>query len=358
MRFIIKSIFIIFSTMTLIQCQDESIEISSSCNIAKGEIYITEIMANPSSGPEWIELFNASTREINLSRAVLKIKGSGSPRTLIIEDRQLTPAEYFVISDTLAPFVNYQTPSALRIPNNLGQISIECNATGVDEVNYDTSSILYSDQAGLSFSTDGALELPTEKVDRCSTQPSPGKKNEYCGINRCISDTILNISPQSGPIINEIFTNPMGVDKGLEWLELYNTSTNEIILNGIIINNFTSSTSRQWIIKSANCLIMPGNSYWTIGFNSIKPQQFDIMAEGNQDLLNSQSSFQLWQQEVLIDFAEIPDSTQGRSLVLSPDLMNSIDNDLPGSYCNSTSNRDSLNPNDIASPGLPNDMCL
>ena len=73
-----------------------------SGDIAPGELIITEIMANPSAlsdtEGEWFEIYNASSRSLELQDLILG--RNGSDRHTITESISLAPGEYLVVSRT------------------------------------------------------------------------------------------------------------------------------------------------------------------------------------------------------------------------------------------------------------------
>ncbi|HMP42891.1 MAG TPA: lamin tail domain-containing protein, partial [Roseiflexaceae bacterium] len=60
-------------------------------------VIINEVMPNPSSGPEWVELYNRSNQSINLGGWKIDDDTIGGSQTLIAADTFIEPGAFLVI---------------------------------------------------------------------------------------------------------------------------------------------------------------------------------------------------------------------------------------------------------------------
>lgn len=87
-----------------------------------------------------------------------------------------------------------------------------------------------------------------------------------------LNEVVLKVGYNAGDIIiTEFLANPNGDDLGKEWIELYNTTDNEIDLNGSIIKDNDLDTH---VINSGDPLIISAKGYLVLG------ESQDIYANG------------------------------------------------------------------------------
>ncbi|MDA0208258.1 MAG: lamin tail domain-containing protein [bacterium] len=122
-----------------------------------GDIVITEIMPNPSSGDEWAELFNASQHDIRLTSWYFEDE---SGRAILIEDIHLEPGEYAVIELSASYLNNSGDSLALYTDESLK----------IDDMQF--GSTVPAPEKGQSLGRDGDTWRETR-------EPTPKNKNTF-----------------------------------------------------------------------------------------------------------------------------------------------------------------------------------
>jgi len=132
------------------------------------DVVINEIMYSPTSGePEWIEIYNRTSTELNLKK--WKIADLTSSTTITIEDIYIQPEEYVILTEDSSITNYYNVPSTiieLNLPslNNSGDgISLS------DSFDVLIDSVLYSPDWG---GNTGGRSLERISVDENSNNPS------------------------------------------------------------------------------------------------------------------------------------------------------------------------------------------
>lgn len=216
-----------------------------------GELLINEIVSDPDDGDEWVELYNATAREWDLSGFSIE-DGSGAKTILEGKIKGEGKEKYFVIEK---PKGNL---------NNKGDILILRSKDGdlTDQVAYgdwndgDTlnNAPAASDPNSIARKIDGYNSfnnandfLVTKKITKGSSNiiESPGEHDEIVTGSMC-----------ADIIITEIFPDPSGEDAE-EYLELYNNGKNEIDLTGWSIGD---DSEKRYAVKEKTT-IRPGGYY-------------------------------------------------------------------------------------------------
>src|SRR5690606_38134816 len=70
---------------------------SATCEVVAGQVLINEILPAPSSGPEWIELYNATGSTINLGYCYIDDIAAGSPAYQIPAGTLLPPHGFWTL---------------------------------------------------------------------------------------------------------------------------------------------------------------------------------------------------------------------------------------------------------------------
>ncbi|MDW8404450.1 lamin tail domain-containing protein, partial [Chloroflexus sp.] len=84
-------------------------------------VLINEVMHNPSSGPEWVELYNPGPLPVDLSGWRIDDVIIGGPHTLIAEGTVIPPSSLFVVPLSSA-ILNNGDPDQAQLSNRAGQI--------------------------------------------------------------------------------------------------------------------------------------------------------------------------------------------------------------------------------------------
>ncbi len=245
--------------------------------LAEGELVISEVMTDAPKGREWIEIYNASDRDIPLEGVVLAYArergGGGNSHRVEGAGATLPPGAYFTIGmvqdEARPPYINYGIGDALGtsgLTNSGGILQLQCGGTLVDELEYGWED---AEPKGASFSLNGELapdsERNDERVNWCLTleqelftydpnlpdnRGTPGSPNPPCGGedvevgNTCViadgdaAGTLRDIVPAmpGDLIITEFMSDPGGPEstvepKDGEWFELY--VARDVDLNGL-----------------------------------------------------------------------------------------------------------------------------
>ena len=267
-------------------------------------IVINEFIANPTgsdsdpAGREWIELKNTTSTEADISGWVLK-GGTQSPSELgTFEGSTIIPAGgYLVIGGEnaeldlgVAPDVVFDFSLGNATSNTDGLQLVDCAGTVIDVVIYgESNDDGWVDEQGniaVSFAPkpgDGASigRLP-DGVDTNDNGldfselnfGTPWQPNDY--VQDCPgSDSIK---------INEFLANPdseeSSEDATNEWVELYNTGSADINLQGWAIQWGTSSYSNQFTIEDEYWI--SAGDYVVVGGESVA--EADIVVPEDSDL--------------------------------------------------------------------------
>ncbi len=165
---------------------------------------ITEIFPNPEgpdTGEEWVELFNPGTSTINLSKYLIDDGEEGSK-----------PAE---LTGELPPLSFVKISSSINLNNedDSARILLKSDNSIIESITYETT------EEGKSFSkANNKWEWTT---------PTPSQAN---------SSSIQTEVPTTVKI-TEVFPNPSENEQENEWIEIQNTGTATINLEGLILDD-------------------------------------------------------------------------------------------------------------------------
>jgi hypothetical protein len=255
-------------------------ELETSCEapLSSGDVRITEILANP-KGPdgqqEYIELFNATAAELDLSGAVLLTshQDGSAERGHTIRTLRIPPGEYVVVGsadpDPLG-HLDYSYGSALgNLRNSEARVALLCGATLVDEVGYASTT------EGYALELDGSMAHPPAgegdpaahwcNSSEAGDEPlpgnfgTPGAPNRICPIRlqpgSCLDEGRPRaiVAPGVGELrISEWMANPERVsDSQGEWFEV--TAMANVDLNGLRLSDSSGSETR---VEQDECLTL------------------------------------------------------------------------------------------------------
>lgn len=247
---------------------------------AKG-LRITELMANPAGqdhGHEWIEFYNASEYDYVLNRIYLQIEDfKGITDVELNAVGILPPGHYLVAGDGEHEYVDTQYQK-LRLPNDEAIIRVKCQNTTLAHLHYGKQGHLKDPnfapmpQAGRSLSrnmgshSQQALWFSTfePKYDAYNFG-TPGRSNLACFVCRTqnVAESESSLAtcwraaevPYASEVrLHSILADPIGPDAGHEWILLYNTSSHDVDLNGLIVQAFyREKMVRTWRLIASQC---------------------------------------------------------------------------------------------------------
>ncbi|MFA4818224.1 MAG: lamin tail domain-containing protein [Patescibacteria group bacterium] len=227
---------------------------SPTNNPQSGEVVINEIVSDPGSGgEEWLELYNRSTRVIDLSKFTLE---DGS--------HTINQLNGNLGTDGNSRFTVLKSPKGNL--NNDGDIVILKFAdTIIDQVtygNWDDGNM--ANNAPVARAPWGIGRLPdgqdnnNDQTDWIITNPTIGAANQASSPASTNSD-----NKSAGLTFSEIYPNPPLSDETNEFIELFNNSDQIINLNGWIIKDKITSyliNNNDWpstIIESKKFFLLP-----------------------------------------------------------------------------------------------------
>ena len=238
-----------------------------------GDIVITEIMQNPSAvsdaSGEWFEVFNQGSQTINLNGWT--IRDADTDSHTIAQDVFVAPGTYAVLGRNSNSATNggatvaYQY-SGITLANGADEVILDdASGTLVDQVFYDGGPS-WPDPSGAT------MELSTVTADNNVAS------NWATGVDAMSSGDLG--SPGTGPdlgsggggggggttgvVISEIMQNPSAVtDANGEWIEIYNSGTLVLNLNGWTIRDAGSDSHTI----AVDVFVQPGD-FAVLGRNS------------------------------------------------------------------------------------------
>ena len=250
-------------------------------------VKINEFMPNPDSDTsseddsrEWVELYNASGEDVDLTGWELQWGTSSYSGTFRLpEGTVISAGGFLVIGGVLVAEADVVVPKDADLAMGAATSSLDavrllhCGPGLADTVIYGPDGAdnaeEWTDDSGALVSGWGPKAVAGESIARrsdgvdtddsatdfvVSAAPSPGSANP-----------VVACAASDGSIkINEIFPNPASTDSGNEWVELYNAGSSAVSLDA-------------WSIQS-------GSSTWATKFtfppeSTIEPGQFLLIAE-------------------------------------------------------------------------------
>lgn len=207
-------------------------------------IKINEIFPIPDSGNEWIELYNTTSTEVNLSGLTLCDNRTSAPCTIASPTGTIATSSWFVVALPTARLNNDGDSVILKDPNGIE----------IDRVDYsdglvpDTNQALARSSDGKDTDTASDWSITTEPTQGSAnivrTPPPPTPRNSGIGgSNESIASPVTYQLQPNSPlpdfttsttplIITSLFPDPEGSDTETEFIELYNRSSHTIELNG------------------------------------------------------------------------------------------------------------------------------
>ena len=189
------------------------------------DIYINELLPNPegSDDYEWIEIYNNGSEEVDLSGWMLS---DSTKNKYVISQGTKISAQGYLIFEKLNTQISLNNSNGdnvfLYSPD--GIIVSETNYIDKAEENYSWARDVSGDfkwTINVTKGCENIIALPVDQEDEDNSQNESKTVEENQN-----SEDVIEI------LITEILPNPFGLDDGLnEWVEIYNTTTQDIILD-------------------------------------------------------------------------------------------------------------------------------
>jgi Lamin Tail Domain len=353
-------------------------------SILAGDLVITEVLADPSGaddGKEWFEIFNASSRELDLQGVVLRHGRSDGSRGKVHEMRShlLSPSEYLVLGnslpDLLPSYAGYGYGADLGglFNSEAGKVALACDGAEVDAAEY------VQTRSGHSRAFNGGVDPDytandvamswcesTEGEFESGNFGTPGLRNQNCEValaGRCSegNTTRDTVTPVTGDlVITELMPSPTKADDSTgEWIELQ--VNRDVDLNGLSVDRLGDRAAPSRI-TSPSCLRARAGSLVVLARsrdaanNGMLPQ---VDAVFNVTLTSGTATapgdVQLLIGATVLDSVQWTHSSDGKALQLDPDYIDAAANDDERVFCNATT---AYGNGDLGTPGSVNEQCV
>jgi len=188
------------------------------------------------------------------------------------------------------------------------------------------------------------------------------------GLSSAVQVTFCPVGARGGPampgdvIVSELMKDPTFVsDADGEWIELTNTTPFPMDIEGFTLRD--DDGEAHGLDAGGAGLVVPAQGRLVLAsnqnplFNGFVAADYGwsgfVLDPQDEIVLEGPSGLEI--DRVVYDDSKWP-TTPGRSLQLSPDLLDAGANDLPASWCHGTTAIVAGNP-DTGTPGAPNDPC-
>jgi Lamin Tail Domain len=351
--------------------------------LAAGEVVFTEVFADP-AGPnenrEWLELYNASGRDVTLAGVTLlheRSDGSRS-RSHVLAALTLDAGQYAVLGGALdelrPPHVNYGYGAALGELYNsgAGRLQLRCADVELDTAMYQSGG------SGVALGLDGG-EPPDavgndERGRWCVADEdefeqggwgSPGARNQDCEVvlpGKCRDGALLRDTAPPRPgdlVITELMPDPAKVtDAAGEWLEL--AVHRDVDLNGVALDRLGDSAPPSELAQEA-CLRVTAGSFAVLA-REAQPADNGGLPRVDAPLPISlvggsaaqRGDVQLLLGTTLLDGVSWSRSASGRSHAVDPSFADPVANDDERGFCDGVA---PYGAGDRGSPGAANPAC-
>lgn len=243
-------------------CSDDGTSSTPSCQLAAGDLVISEIMYDPpTGGMEWFEIYNATNTVQNLRLLKLKAGNKTIRDETIRKELKIKAKSYFLVAigkvsgdggpSLDADFV-WDNSSALT--NTGATITLTCGSVEVTKVNYTPGSSGWAKASkGKALQLSARLLAGTSRPDAAEVV----KGSNWCEATSKIEDKHYGtpgkanvdcpLPPQCGHkagdlLITEIMADPKAPDSNSEYFEIYNNKGTKIsTVGGLCLKIWTSN---------------------------------------------------------------------------------------------------------------------
>ncbi|NMB76298.1 MAG: lamin tail domain-containing protein [Myxococcales bacterium] len=349
----------------------------SSCQgLMPGDLVISELFANPKGtddGKEWFEIYNATTRPIELKNLELvSARADGTGETVHRMAQATIPAAgFFVLGSMLSSikpeWVDYAYQSDLGgLRNDSGSLALRCGGVVIDRVIYENCA------EGASKQFDGA-QVPDAVANDTLTRwcdatvpyetdslGTPGAPNENCaGISptSCKENGQVRdvVKPVLGDlVIAEFMPDPSKVgDTAGEWFEI--AVKRDVDLNGVEVGNTPGTV--KFRVASLDCVKAQAGDFLLFARSGDPTLNGGLPTPkfvANVSQANSAGSLFVSHNGALLDQVSWTSAKAGKSRALDPGSLDPAANDDPGVWCDG---QDAYGAGDLGTPGAANPSC-
>ena len=355
--------------------------------LAKGELVITEIMADPAGADdnsfEWFEIHNPGASEVTLTGVGLEYSkpDGSSAKGHLVKDALTIPAGGYVTvgkatAETLPAYIDYGYGADLSMGNTDGKLKLVCGKVTLDEVLYQDLADGYSRSLGTrppdAATNDdlGAWCLGADLYND-SEYGSPGAANPDCPLpappcGMCYENGELRASraPEAGQlVISEVMANAKLTDMSLgEWFEL-SVVDGEFDLNCLQYGGNTTKfladpSAPEMTIAAAECIGVRAGDIKLFAEQLAFPGvdfEIDFALVDSASSSNPTPGIYVALGGQILDEFHYTKATDGASWSLDNERLDVVDNDDIANWCLAV---DPFAEGDLGTPGAPNPQCM
>jgi len=262
--------------------QSTSTQSTSTLDFSK--IIISEIMYNypgGDTGNEWIEIQNTGLDEIDISALKFLEGGTAHNLSKILGSNILRPGEFAVIANSTSTFLN-------NFPNFSGNLffaSFSLSNSG-EEIALKFQDLVFSNVSYLSSLGANGDGNSLQLIDGAWiwSYPTPGSANFFNQLHQVSENGSSTANVAGSQALNVVISEVQvgGKDAGDEFIELYNSTDQEVNLGG---------WSLQYLSGSADLISSSTLSKKNFESGSIiKPHRFFLIARGVDE--NNEDGYQ------------------------------------------------------------------
>jgi len=305
-----------------------------TCSLKTGELLVSEILFDPKESPEtgheWFEVYNNTTRSVNLQGLVLKAGKDPASATgyTVKTSVPLASGKFLAIGrgssgdgGTGGVPLGYVWSKMPSLTNSGAGVRLECNGALVAELRYqdgtggwknwktNSGAAIQLDQAVLDAgpgkvsytraTAPGSWCAATRSIAGTQDLGTPGAPNGYCltgdgGVpDGAVPDGGTGTAFAAGELlVTEIMYDPKGTEKTHEWFEIYNNTTRTVDLLGLALRVGSNISSAKPHTISRSQKLSPGG-YLAIIRSTADPALKGYVWSGMPYLANSGSTVRL-----------------------------------------------------------------
>lgn len=274
--------------------------------VPPGAVILTEVLYDPAStdgGFEWIEIYNTTGASIDLSSMSLGSGGADYTNGVVQLVGTIAAGETFVVGGPTSGSTNgnptfdqsFDFEPDLQNSGadadgvalfNVRAAFIAPATVPVDAVVYGTSNTSgLLDETGSANAPDVADVTGGQSIERVDLA---GTWQAQSSINPNFWQLGGGPPPSPQPILSEVMYDPTGSDGGLEWVELYNPTSESIDLSGFSLGSGGSGWTST--VAQLSGTLLPGET-WVVGGATSSASNgnptFDQVLDFSPDLQNS-----------------------------------------------------------------------
>lgn len=336
----------------------------------------------PDDGKEWIEVYNASGRALDLTGLVVThARPDGSRRAAIaLGAVAIDAGGYLALGSAapsaLPPYLGYGYGDALGDLFNTGggKLALQCGDREVDAATYEAVLPGRSRQLSAGQSPNYTANDEAERwCDAATTEfepqsyGTPGQDNDCTAVvvGQCTDRGQPRpvVSPRPGElVITEIMPSPTATaDATGEWLEV--RALADVDLNGVALDRVGDAAPPERL-DSPDCLRLSAGEHAVLARSADPARNGGLDPRGTFRLslvggsAAAPGDVRLLSGDTAIDAVAWTSSRAGRALALTPAATSDSANDDPANFCDATTPYVAVGSViDYGTPGAPNRPC-